>query len=187
MHCRHVREPHRGSAYRSLSGGHKLDPVIARAGEAAGLQAARLESMLAHTSGITVFVNPGEVKTVRAGKQRATRVLYARPSLSGNDRPADSTDTQYEGAFMSTDQSAQACQHESPPITAGADSPLLRTTTPPPHLSLSSSSTSSSSAGQTGAEMDLSQLRMAVDSLASAAQRSILSPKSTVFVPRFTA
>jgi hypothetical protein len=183
LHCRHVREPHRGSAYRSLSGGHKLDPVIARAGEAAGLQAARLESMLAHTSGITVFVNPGEVKTVRAGKQRVTRVLYAC-----DDRPADSNETQYEGAFISTDQSAHVCQHDSPPITAGADSPLLRTITPPPHLSLSSSTSSSSSgAGQTGAEMDLSQLRMAVDSLASAAQRSILSPKSTVFVPRFTA
>ncbi len=58
-------DPRRGSAFRSLSFDHRVDPILEKCAADVGIKVG-LDKLLAHCKSLIVFVNPGEVKVMNS-------------------------------------------------------------------------------------------------------------------------
>lgn len=66
-------KPSKGSGYRCIRINHKMDPILAKAGRACGLQEASLRELLPNE--LTLWVDPREV-SYRIGENGSICVLY---------------------------------------------------------------------------------------------------------------
>lgn len=74
-------KPSKGSGYRCIRINHKMDPILAKAGRACGLQEASLRELLPNE--LTLWVDPREV-SYRIGENGSICVLYDGGHSSGS-------------------------------------------------------------------------------------------------------
>lgn len=74
-------KPTKGSGYRCIRINHKMDPILAKAGRACGLQEASLRELLPNE--LTLWVDPREV-SYRIGENGSICVLYDGGHSSGS-------------------------------------------------------------------------------------------------------
>ena len=87
-------KPFKGSAYRCLRINGKMDPLLAKAGQACGLSAMDLYSVFPRE--LTLWVDPNEV-SYRIGEEGSVGVIYQSDLASPSESPSSSpSDTQFQ-------------------------------------------------------------------------------------------
>lgn len=89
-------KPNKGSGYRCIRINHKMDPILAKAGRACGLQEASLRELFPNE--LTLWVDPREV-SYRIGENGSICVLYDGSGLSGNGNFAVISSNSPQGAL----------------------------------------------------------------------------------------
>lgn len=80
--------PTKGSGYRCIRINHKMDPILAKAGRACGLQEASLRELLPNE--LTLWVDPREV-SYRIGENGSICVLYEGSSVASHHHLSSSS------------------------------------------------------------------------------------------------
>lgn len=99
--------PTKGSGYRCIRINHKMDPILAKAGRACGLQEASLRELLPNE--LTLWVDPREV-SYRIGENGSICVLYEGSAASSHHLSAGNS--HHYSVLTNSPQGALSYHHQ---------------------------------------------------------------------------